>query len=212
MLSKADAQTLTEQAQNHAYALGTLLMRLHDGQAWKPLGFPSWTTYVAASFDESLRTIQRYVRQEQIREIVGHDNLARFTGEAIEALADPDHEYMSAVANIAAHTVDGRINADVVRSVQAAVTETLITGAVDIDGEQYAVGDALVAGVQGVMREGVLKKRAYIVANVRVMRVAGGNGDNIVTLAINMDDDVYKDRLAYNALQPVYISIWRELP
>jgi hypothetical protein len=210
-LTKTEARMLTAKAVTIADALAYLLKQLHDGQAHKALGYATWSAYCAAHFDESLRTIQRYIRQERVREaLAGSVNVSRFTNGALETLAEPDIDHMRQVADIAARSATGDIGKDVIKSVQAAITEMMNTGAVDIDGEQYAVGDALVGSVRSVLREDVLSKREYIVANEPVMKVAGGNGDNIVTITINMDDATFKDRLAYNCLQPVFISIWRE--
>lgn len=209
MLSKADAQILTEQAQQHARELARLLVQLHDQEAWRVLGYPSFAAYIKTNFEESLRTIYRYIRQGRAQEaLIGRDTLTRFTNGALEVLADSTNEQIQAIADIAARTTDGRIGADIVRSVQAAIAETLITGAVEgADGTQYAVSDVMVAGVQDYQRESVLSKREYIV---------GGEPARIehftaTTITITVDvytQDIYSKLTDQN---PVRISMWREL-
>jgi hypothetical protein len=203
-LSEDEARTLTRKAMATANELASLLKQLHDGQAHKALGFKTWTAYIERNFDVSLRTIQRYIRQERVREaLVGHDSVSRFTNGALEALADPDIDHMRQVAAIAAKSVTGDIGVDVVKSVQAAITETVNTGAVDIDGEQYTVGDALAAGVRGALQEDVLSKREYIVANVEAS--VHEQFTNAVLLYVYLPDGVflYSD-------DDLRISIWRE--
>jgi hypothetical protein len=203
-LTKDEARMLTAKAVTTANALAHLLKQLHDGQAHKALGYKTWTAYIERNFSESLRTIQRYIRQERVREaLAGHVNVSRFTGGALEALLDDDIDHMRQVADIASRSVTGDIGKDVVKHVQAAITETVNTGAVDIDGEQYAVGDALVAGVKGLSREDFLRdgKREYLAANVEAHFYMDGTQQ---CLALNCND------LPLQTLDLVRISIWRE--
>ena len=208
MLSKSDAEFMTKAAQDHLFHFTALLLRLHDGQAWRALDYQSWTAYCADKFDESIRTIQRHIRQERIRESVGHDILSRFTGEAIEALLDPDPAHMAAIADIAVRTEDGRIGADVVRAVQAANAEMLVTGAVEgANGEQYRIGDVMVAGVQEYQREGMLSKREYIVANELAAVITRTVWKGHVTLSLTMSESAVQK---LDETEEFHISIWRE--
>jgi hypothetical protein len=203
-LTKDEARTLTRKAMATATELASLLKELHDRQAHKALEYETWTAYVEDNFSESLRTIQRYIRQERVREaLAGHVNVSRFTGGALEALLDDDIDHMRQVADIAARSVTGDIGKDAIKHVQAAITETVNTGAVDIGGEQYAVGDALVAGVKGLSRENFLcdGKREYLAANIEAHFYMDGTQQ---CLALNCND------LPLQTLDLVRISIWRE--
>jgi hypothetical protein len=213
MLTKTEAELLTARAVTTANALAHLLKQLHDGQAHKALGYSTWSAYCAAHFDESLRTIQRYIRQERVCEaIAGSVNVSRFTNGALEALLDDDIDHMRQVADIAARSVTGDIGKDVVKSVQAAITETVNTGAVDINGEQYAVSDALVAGVRGTLREDVLKKRDYLIADIpakyELYQLQGGFV-RMIMLTSPIDNNARLNLSSANG-DIVRISIWRE--
>ena len=207
MLTEYQAELLTEQAVHAANEFADLLTRLHDGEAHKALGYTSWASYCADNFDASLRSIYRYIRQERARQALADCAIvARFDNGALEALGEPTDAEIQALADIAAKTVDGRIGAGVVRSVQAAVAETLVTGAVEgADGEQFRVSDVMVAGVREYQREEVLKKREYIVANGKAEVFE--RGYCAVKVYISIDD-----KLPLQTGDTVRISIWRELP
>jgi len=211
-LTKSEAELLTAKAVTTANALAYLLKQLHDGQAHKALEYKTWTAYVEDNFSESLRTIQRYIRQERVREaLAGSVNVSRFTGGALEALVEDDIDHMRQVADIASRSVTGDIGKDVVKSVQAAITETVNTGAVDIGGEQYAVDDALVAGVRGTLREDVLKGREYLAAKQPVIMCYGTrdfNNQEVIQIMIANAPGIL-DSIQF-ASAPLYLSIWRE--
>ena len=204
MLTEYQAELLTKQAQVHARELAALLVRLHDGQAHKVLGYSSWSSYCADKFNESLRSIYRYMRQERARQALADCAiLARFDNGALEALGEPTDDQIRALADIAARTVDGRIGADVVRAVQVADAETLVTGAVEgADGEQHAVSDVMVAGIQEYQKAKVLEKREYLAADVEAHFYMDGWQQ---CLALNCE------MLPVQTLEVVRISIWREL-
>lgn len=52
-LDRDEAQRITDEIRNHATAAWMLLMRAHQGRAWKALGYETWAAYVAAEFDMS---------------------------------------------------------------------------------------------------------------------------------------------------------------
>lgn len=52
-LDRNEAQALTDDIRNHAAAAWTLLIRAHNGKAWKALGYASWAEYVGAEFNMS---------------------------------------------------------------------------------------------------------------------------------------------------------------
>jgi hypothetical protein len=210
MLSESDAKTLTAQAQGHALQLARLLKQLHDGQAHKALGYETWATYCIANFDASMRTIWRYIRQERMRDLLRTANLAgrEFTGEALEQLAAIPDDMMLAVANIAARTTTGRIGADAVRSVQAAVAETLVTGAVEgADGQQFRVSDVMVAGVQEYQREKALEKREYFITNASMQPVELDHKHGCTLLMLQIEGVFNLPPIAKN----LYISVWKKL-
>jgi hypothetical protein len=205
-LSAPEAQMLTDHAIQLADELARTLVALHDGNGHKALGYKTWTAYCEAHFDVHIRTIQRYIKQERAREaLAGHDSLSRFTGEALEQLTRVDADTIRQVADIAARSETGRIGVEAVKAVQAAITETMTTGAVDIDGEQYAVGDALVASVRSVMREDVLSKREYLAAKLPC-RITGFYEDGKLSIDVTATEDVFLKLRGVRG----YISIWRE--
>jgi hypothetical protein len=215
MLTKTEAELLTARAVTTANALAHLLKQLHDGQAHKALGYSTWSAYCAAHFDESLRTIQRYIRQERVREaIAGSVNVSRFTNGALEALATVPLEMLRYVAEVAA-TADmkqvGEIN---VRAVQLAIHDTLTLNAVELaDGSQVPVKEALADGVRGALREDVLSKREYIVANQPIVlqdAFSYGNEATSVLVWFNRPDKEIYEQLFANAGTSLRISIWRE--
>jgi hypothetical protein len=214
MLTKTEAELLTARAVTTANALAHLLKQLHDGQAHKALGYSTWSAYCAAHFDESLRTIQRYIRQERVREaIAGSVNVSRFTNGALEALATVPLEMLRYVAEVAA-TADmkqvGEIN---VRAVQLAIHDTLTLNAVELaDGSQVPVKEALVAGVRGTLRENVLSKRDYLIADIPVkyeLYQLQGGFVRMIMLTSPLDDNARLNLSSANG-DIVRISIWRE--
>jgi hypothetical protein len=216
-LTKSQAELLTAKAVTTADALAHLLKQLHDGQAHKALGYATWTAYCAAHFDESLRTIQRYIRQERAREaLAGCDSLSRLTGAALETLATMPSEIMRYVADVAAQTTTKRVGEESVRAVQLAIHDTLTLNAVELaDGSQVPVKDALADGVRGVLREDVLKGREYIVANQPVVlqnAFSYGNEATSVLVWFNRPDKEIYEQLFANAGTSLRISIWREQP
>jgi hypothetical protein len=195
-----------------ATELASLLKQLHDGQAHKALGFKTWTAYIERNFSESLRTIQRYIRQERAREaLAGRDDLSRFTGEALEQLTRVDADTMRQIADIAAKSEGGRIGVQAVKAVQAAITETLITGAVvDAVGNQYRIDDVMADGVKGMLRENFLcdGKREYLAANAPVYISdyrKSTAADHIRWVTFHVDA-----KYLAHIEGPVFISIWRE--
>jgi hypothetical protein len=48
LLSKAEALTLTDRIRANGEALAADILAAHEGEAWRPLGYRSWTAYVEA--------------------------------------------------------------------------------------------------------------------------------------------------------------------
>ena len=158
-LTAPEAQMLTDRAVQLADDLARTLVAIHDGNGHRVLGYKSFRAYCAAHFEPSLSTIYRMMRRERARDALAECvNLTRFTNGALEALAGIDDKHIRMVAEIAAQSETGDIGVQAVKAVQAAITETLVTGAVvDADGNQYTVSDVMVDGVRGTLREGFLR-------------------------------------------------------
>jgi hypothetical protein len=207
-LTETEARMLTAKAVTTANALAYLLKELHDRQVWKVLGYPSFKAYIEDNFEPSLSTIYRMMRRERARDALSECvNLTRFTNGALEALAGIDDDHIRTVAEIAAQTETGDIGVQAVKAVQAAITETLVTGTVvDGDGNQYKIDDVMADGARGTLREAVLSKRRYLVGNepARVIHFTA------TTITITVDVytmDIYHE---LNDQAPVNVSIWRE--
>jgi hypothetical protein len=210
-LTAPEAQTLTDRAVTLADELARTLVAIHDGNGHKALGYKSFRVYCAAHFEPSLSTIYRMMRRERARDALADClNLTRFTNGALEALAGIDDDHIRTVAEIAAQTETGDIGVQAVKAVQAAITETMTTGAVtDGDGNQYRIDDVMADGVKGVLREDVLKKREYIVANAIINHGALWHHDGIVT--VTFDTRLTNEQIEkLSDIDTVRISIWRE--
>jgi uncharacterized protein YgfB (UPF0149 family) len=53
LLTKDEAQALTAKIKSYAGVLSELLVKAHDGQAWRALGYATWGEYIATEFDMS---------------------------------------------------------------------------------------------------------------------------------------------------------------
>lgn len=60
-LDKAEAEKLTAEIKAWAGTLWVKLRQAHDGQAWRSLGYPSWSEYVRVEFDMSRSYAYRLV-------------------------------------------------------------------------------------------------------------------------------------------------------
>jgi hypothetical protein len=211
-LTAPEAQTLTDRAIQLADDLARTLVAIHDGNGHRALGYKSFRAYCAAHFEPSLSTIYRMMRRERARDALAEClNLTRFTNGALEALAGIDDDHIRTVAEIAAQAETGDIGVQAVKAVQAAITETLITGAVvDAVGNQYRIDDVMADGVKGMLRENFLcdGKREYLAANVPVyisdFRKSTA-ADHIRWVTFHVDA-----KYLAHVEGPVFISIWRE--
>lgn len=53
LLDEAEARKLTAEIKSYAGVLWQKLHQAHEGQAWRAMGYPSWSAYIAAEFDIS---------------------------------------------------------------------------------------------------------------------------------------------------------------
>jgi hypothetical protein len=215
-LSAPEAQMLTDRAVKLADELARTLVAIHDGNGHKALGYKTWTAFCEAHFDTPLRTIYRMMRQERVRIVLeGHANLARFTGEALEALATVPPEMMRYVAEVAATADIKEVDEINVRAVQIAIHDTLTLNAVTLaDGSQVSVKEALVDGVRGTLREATLTQRDYVVACApgNIGSISGLNEmEFAITVYVDSGHVKWSEIAALiEAKKPVHISIWRE--
>jgi len=70
-ISKAEARRLVDEIREHAEGLRGLLVRLHDGEGWRALGYDTW----AGCCQEELGYTKRYanylIQAERVQERVG---------------------------------------------------------------------------------------------------------------------------------------------
>lgn len=78
-LSRAQARRLTERIRHAGLALQKLLLEAHDGQAWKPLGHPSWKAYLSEEFGITERSGFRMLDQAKVAK-----ELSAAAGEPVE--------------------------------------------------------------------------------------------------------------------------------
>jgi hypothetical protein len=209
-LSAPEAQFLTDRAVTLADELARTLVAIHDGNGHKALGYSSFKAYCDVHFDTPLRTIYRMIRKERVRAVLdGHANLARFTEEALDILGgDETYAYIETIANIAGNSTDGKINGQVIKAVKGAILNTIITGAVELaDGSQVTVKEAMADNVRGVLREDVLSKREYIVANVEASIIMRSFHQGRLTMELYIDSD---NVMELDKSDTFRISIWRE--
>lgn len=65
-MSKADAKKLTQKIKTAVDDLWTLLVRAHDGKAWKALGHQTWEAYVEAEFGMSKRRADQLLEKGEV--------------------------------------------------------------------------------------------------------------------------------------------------
>ncbi len=63
LLSAGEAEALTERIRRAGDDLASLLAEAHDREAWRALGYPSWSAYVAARFTFERRQSYNLVTQ-----------------------------------------------------------------------------------------------------------------------------------------------------
>lgn len=69
-MSTSEARAITDQIKEHTDAVWKLLVVAHEGQAWKPLGYSNWATYVQGEFGIGRsRSYQLLDQARVIREI-----------------------------------------------------------------------------------------------------------------------------------------------
>lgn len=78
-LSRAQARRLTERIRHAGLALQKLLLKAHDGQAWKPLGYHSWKAYLSEEFGITERSGFRMLDQAKVAK-----ELSAAAGEPVE--------------------------------------------------------------------------------------------------------------------------------
>lgn len=75
LLDEREARDLTDRIKGTAEQLWSLLLEAHERQAWRPLGYTSWSVYIATEFDMTKRHANRLVAQGQVirelEEVVG---------------------------------------------------------------------------------------------------------------------------------------------
>jgi hypothetical protein len=85
-LTSAEARELTEAIRENVVTTSELLLEAHDRQAWRVLGYRSWSEYLATEFDVSRSHSYRLLDQARVmgelREATGDDELSLSTREA----------------------------------------------------------------------------------------------------------------------------------
>lgn len=51
LLAETEARALTERIRQSTHELSGLLLQAHEGEAWRALGYESWTAYIDGEFD-----------------------------------------------------------------------------------------------------------------------------------------------------------------
>jgi len=72
VLNEKSARALTQRIRDSAEVLWSLLLKAHDGKAWKALGYGSWAAYVEGEFD---------MTKQRANQLIRH---ARFAGQLTE--------------------------------------------------------------------------------------------------------------------------------
>lgn len=64
--TEAEAREITERIKRLADRLWTLLLEAHEGEAWRALGYASWSAYVSGEFDMSRQQSYRLLDQGRV--------------------------------------------------------------------------------------------------------------------------------------------------
>jgi hypothetical protein len=78
MLSNEGARALTERIRVATTELAKLLAEAHDGEAWRALGYTSWSAYIDGEFDFNRRRSYQLLHQAKTIEV-----LSEAAGEAV---------------------------------------------------------------------------------------------------------------------------------
>jgi hypothetical protein len=96
LLDRAEADALTAKIKSYAGSLWRLLGEAHDRQAWRSLGYSSWTEYVGTEFDMSRAYAYRLVSHAKaVAEL-----------DAAAGIADPELSPMGDIPERALRGVD----------------------------------------------------------------------------------------------------------
>lgn len=66
VLTEKKARALTERIRKAGEDFGALLLEAHDGEAWRAMGYASWTAYVDGEFEFTRRTSYRLLTQQRV--------------------------------------------------------------------------------------------------------------------------------------------------
>jgi hypothetical protein len=72
LLDKADATALTLRIRTAVEGVRDMLLEAHDRQAWKALGYNSWSAYVRGEFDMGRAHSYRLLDQGRVIKAIGH--------------------------------------------------------------------------------------------------------------------------------------------
>jgi hypothetical protein len=201
-LTETEARALVAQVNDHAWAMGRLLLELKEREGWRILGYRTWTDCLQNEFAFSRQYLYELMTAAPVQERLSTLAYKLNTAQAAALAAFPDYLQVAIVKATAAN-YDGKLTESRLRRVGEVFTEAVSSGHVSTgDGDKMTPIDAaldLEDEMAAAARRERLAPRTYVVKG-QIAGIWRTGSQTFVGYPISSE---YLNR-------PLRISVWSE--